>query len=593
MASAAASPPSSKELYFRLLGYVRPYWRYLAFAVLAMAGTAATEPLFPALMKPLLDTGFSSGASDNLILIPLAIVGIFVVRGILGYLASYGMAWVANRVITDLRAQMYQRLIRLPAGYFHRHPSSVPMTRISYDVTGVASAATSVITVLIRDSLTVIGLLGWLLYLNWKLTLVSIVLVPIIGVVIRGFSSRLRAMSRATQKGTAAMTQVLQEGIACNRVIKVFGGEQQEIQRFHKVNNDLRGYGMRQAIAAAATVPIVQFFASVAVAVVVYFALLQSASNETTVGSFVSFITAMLMLLAPMKHLADVNAPLQRGLAAAESVFSLLDEQPETDEGKVVLSRAEGRIRFDNVSFRYPGAERDALSRIALAIEPGETVALVGPSGGGKTTLVSLLPRFHTPTSGRILLDGHDLRELTLDSLRAQLALVGQEVLLFNDTVAANIAYGAMRHASPAQVEAAAKAAHALDFIRALPQGFDTLIGENGARLSGGQRQRIAIARAILKNAPVLILDEATSALDNESERQVQAALEELMHGRTTIVIAHRLSTVEKADRIVVLQHGSVAEIGSHRELLARDGVYAQLYRLQFAEERNGVAAAG
>ncbi len=593
MASAAASPPSSKELYFRLLGYVRPYWRYLAFAVLAMAGTAATEPLFPALMKPLLDTGFSSGASDNLILIPLAIVGIFVVRGILGYLASYGMAWVANRVITDLRAQMYQRLIRLPAGYFHRHPSSVPMTRISYDVTGVASAATSVITVLIRDSLTVIGLLGWLLYLNWKLTLVSIVLVPIIGVVIRGFSSRLRAMSRATQKGTAAMTQVLQEGIACNRVIKVFGGEQQEIQRFHKVNNDLRGYGMRQAIAAAATVPIVQFFASVAVAVVVYFALLQSASNETTVGSFVSFITAMLMLLAPMKHLADVNAPLQRGLAAAESVFSLLDEQPETDEGKVVLSRAEGRIRFDNVSFRYPGAERDALSRITLAIEPGETVALVGPSGGGKTTLVSLLPRFYTPTSGRILLDGHDLRELTLDSLRAQLALVGQEVLLFNDTVAANIAYGAMRNASPAQLEAAARAAHALDFIRALPQGFDTLIGENGARLSGGQRQRIAIARAILKNAPVLILDEATSALDNESERQVQAALEELMHGRTTIVIAHRLSTVEKADRIVVLQHGSVAEIGSHRELLARDGVYAQLYRLQFAEERNGVAAAG
>ncbi|MEW5889169.1 MAG: lipid A export permease/ATP-binding protein MsbA [Pseudomonadota bacterium] len=589
----AAPSPSSKELYFRLLGYVRPYWRYLAFAVLAMAGTAATEPLFPALMKPLLDTGFSSGGGDHLILIPLAIVGIFVARGILGYLASYGMSWVANRVITDLRAQMYQRLIRLPASYFQRHPSSVPMTRISYDVTGVASAATSVITVLIRDSLTVIGLLGWLLYLNWKLTLVSIVLVPIIGVVIRSFSSRLRAMSRATQKGTAAMTQVLQEGIACNRVIKVFGGEQQEVQRFHKANNDLRGYGMRQAIAAAATVPIVQFFASIAVAVVVYAALLQSANNETTVGSFVSFITAMLMLLAPMKHLADVNAPLQRGLAAAESVFALLDEQPEKDEGRVVLARAEGRIRFDNVSFRYPGAERDALSRITLAIEPGETVALVGPSGGGKTTLVSLLPRFYTPTSGRILLDGHDLCELTLDSLRAQLALVGQEVLLFNDTVAANIAYGAMRNASPAQVEAAARAAHALDFIRALPQGFDTLIGENGARLSGGQRQRIAIARAILKNAPVLILDEATSALDNESERQVQAALEELMHGRTTIVIAHRLSTVEQADRIVVLQQGSIAEIGSHRELLARDGVYAQLYRLQFAEERNGVAAAG
>ncbi len=580
------SPATSRELYFRLLGYVQPYWRVLALAVAAMAGTAATEPLFPALMKPLLDSGFVAKQQEYLLLIPAGIVGIFLVRGVLGYLAAYGMAWVSNRVVNDLRAAMFDRLIRLPSAYFQGTASSVPMTRVSYDVTGVASAATSVITVLVRDSLVVVGLFAWLLYLNWKLTLVSLVLLPIVAVVIRAFSGRLRAMSRATQRGTAAMTQVLQESIACNRVVKVFGGEEQEAGRFAKANNDLRGYGMRQAIAAAATVPIVQMLASIALAVVVYAALLQAANDETTVGSFVSFITAMLMLLAPLKHLADVNAPLQRGLAAAESVFTLLDEPSEEDRGTRVLPRAVGRIRFEDVSFRYPSGSRPALSHVSLAIEPGETVALVGASGSGKTTFANLLPRFLQPTAGGILLDGHDLRELTLASLRGNIALVSQDVMLFDDTVAANIAYGARRAAAREAIEAAARAANALDFIAALPEGFDTPIGENGTRLSGGQRQRLAIARALLKDAPLLILDEATSALDSESERQVQAALEVLMENRTTLVIAHRLSTVERADRIVVLREGAIAEIGNHRELLARDGLYAQLYKLQFAAEK-------
>jgi subfamily B ATP-binding cassette protein MsbA len=580
----SVSPVSSRALYFRLLGYVRPYWRVFALAVAALVVTAATEPLFPALMKPLLDKGFDGQARDDLYLAPFAIVAIFVARGLFGYIAAYCMAWVSNRVICDLRAQMFERIVRLPAAYFHANPSGRLISRISYDVSGIASAATTVITTVLKDSLAVVGLLAWLLYLNWRLTLVLFLVTPAIAFVIRVFGRRLRAMSRASQIGMAHMTQSLQEAIDGHKVVKIYGGEPQEVARFGRINDDLRRYGMRQAMAAAASVPIVQIAASIAVAIVVYIALQQSAAAQTTVGGFVSFITAMLMLLSPLKHLADINAPLQRGLAAAESVFTLLDEAPEADRGRRTLARARGEIAFEKLHFRYAGAEREALAGVDLTIAPGQTVALVGPSGGGKTTLANLLPRFHRPTAGRILLDGIDLEDLTLASLRANVALVSQDVVLFDDTVAANIAYGALRGVDRAEIEAAARAAHAHDFILAMPQGYDTPIGENGIRLSGGQRQRLAIARAILKDAPVLILDEATSALDSESERQVQAALEALMQGRTTLVIAHRLSTVENADRIVVLSHGQIAESGSHAELLALNGAYAQLYRLQFAE---------
>jgi subfamily B ATP-binding cassette protein MsbA len=376
----------------------------------------------------------------------------------------------------------------------------------------------------------------------------------------------------------AQMNQVLQESIRGQKVVKIFGGEAHATSRFARVNNALRGYNMRQAVAAAAATPITQIFASVGLAIVVYVTLQQSVENETTVGGFVSFITAMLLLLAPLKHLTDINAPLQRGLAAAESVFRMLDETPEVDTGTIDLGRARGEIEFVAVSLRYAGAERDALNAIDLSIRPGETVALVGPSGGGKTSFVNLVPRFYHPASGRIRVDGHNIETLTLNSLRANIAHVGQDVFLFDDTVAANIAYGGKRDASRGEIEAAARAAHALEFIDHMPQGFDTVIGENGARLSGGQRQRIAIARAILKDAPILILDEATSALDSESERQVQAALEELMKGRTTLVIAHRLSTVEGADRIAVLHEGRIAEIGTHAELLRNSRLYAVLY---------------
>jgi subfamily B ATP-binding cassette protein MsbA len=579
----SVNPASS--LYRRLLAYVRPYWKAFVLAIATMVVTAATEPLFPALMKPMLDKGFNNAEHNDLYLIPLAIIGIFLVRGVFGYIASYLMSWVSNRVICDLRQAMFERIVRLPTGYLHDNPSSRLITRVASDVNGVASASTSVISTLLRDSLSVVGLLVWLLYLNWKLTLLMSIIAPVMAFVTRKFSKRLRKTSQEAQAVTAHMLQVLQETIEGHKVVKIYGGETQEINRFSRINNELRRYGVRQTVAAAASVPIVQLFASIAVALVVYVALLQSSSNQTTVGGFVSFITAMLMLLAPLKHLADINAPLQRGLAAAESVFTLLDEKPEDDRGCHDLGRAKGALHLDQVRFRYPGVEKEALAGVSLSIAPGQTVALVGPSGSGKTTLANLLPRFYHPTAGTIAMDSRDLETVTLASLRRNIALVSQDVVLFDDTVAANIAYGSGETVTRSEVEAAAQAAYAHDFIMAMPQGYDTPIGENGVRLSGGQRQRLAIARALLKDAPLLILDEATSALDSESERQVQAALERLMENRTTLVIAHRLSTIERADIIVVMEQGQVVEQGSHTELLGREGLYAKLYRMQYALE--------
>jgi subfamily B ATP-binding cassette protein MsbA len=580
-----SNPVTSRELYVRLLGYVRPYWKVFALAVIGMAATAATEPLFPALMKPLLDGRVGADGAADVVTYPLAIVGIFLLRGMLGFLSDYSLAWVANKVILDLRNAMFSRMVTLPSRYYDNQSSGALLSKVAYDVTGVTGAAVSVLTVAVRDTLAALGLVGWMLYLNWQLTLVAIAIVPLIAGVVKLFSGRLRAMSRGAQRSMGNITHVLQETIEAHKVVKIFGGQVYERGRFAAANAQQRGYNMRQTVAAAALGPIVQVFAAVALAIIISVALKQTAENQTTVGGFVSFITAMLMLLAPLKRLTDINAPLQRGLAAAESVFELVDQEPERDLGKTTLARARGAIELERVSFRYPEAERDALHEISLAVAPGQRVALVGPSGGGKTTLANLLPRLYSPTSGRILVDGHDIESLSLASLRANIALVSQDVVLFNDSVAANIAYGGMAGAGREAIEAAARAAYALDFIRAMPQGFDTLIGENGVKLSGGQRQRLAIARAILKDAPILILDEATSALDTESERQVQAALDELMKNRTTIVVAHRLSTIESADRIVVLDKGMMAESGRHADLLAAEGLYARLYRSRLVLE--------
>lgn len=572
-------------MYARLLSFVRPYWKRFALAIVGMVLLAATEPLFPALMKPLLDEGFAGGPRDDLWLAPLAIVGIFVLRGILSFSGGYLMAWVANRVVMDLRVAMFDRALRLPTRYYDNQSTGVLMSRITYDVSNVTAAATAALTVLVRDSLAVVGLLAWLFYLNWQLTLVALAVGPIIALVVRGFSGRLRRASRQSQIAMGNMSRILEEAIGGQKIVKIFGGQRYEADRFLQTNQVLRGQSMRQAVAAAAIVPLVQFFTAIALGIVIYVALLQSTEAQTTVGGFVSFITAMLMLLAPIKHLADVNAPLQRGLAAAESVFALLDEPGEEDHAHALLPRARGAIHFDDITFRYPGTERPALENIQLSIRPGETIALVGASGSGKTTLANLLPRFYPLASGSIRVDGQPVESLTLASLRANIALVSQEVVLFNDSVAANIAYGALADTPQAAIEAAARAAHAHDFIMAMPEGYATRVGEKGVKLSGGQRQRLAIARALLKDAPILILDEATSALDNESERQVQAALEALMKNRTTLVIAHRLSTIEHADRIVVLERGQIVESGGHLELLAAKGIYAHLHALQFKEE--------
>jgi ATP-binding cassette, subfamily B, bacterial MsbA len=580
----ASSDANSLQLYLRLLRYVKPYWVPFALSMLGMVVTAATEPAFPALLKPLLDGSFVQKEGGLLTWLPALIVAVFLVRGFASFLSDYAIGWVANKVILDIRNAMFASLLRLPTRYYDNTTTGSLISKFTFDVLQLTGAATSAITVLAKDSLSIAGLLIYLFYLNWQLTLVALLVGPPAVAITRGFSKRLRTMSRAEQAAMGDLNQALEESISGHRVVKVFGGQEYEAKRFGSGANKVRGFNMKMTSAAAANVPLVQVVVAIVLSTIIYLAVRQAAADQTTVGGFVAFLTALLLVFPPLRRLTGLNQTLQRGLAAAENIFRVIDEAPEADAGTCEIGRARGEIEFRGVTFTYPSAARPALDGVSIAIGAGQTVALVGASGAGKSTLANLLPRFYSPDSGQILLDGIDVASLKLASLRANIALVSQDVLLFDDTVAANIAYG-RQAASEADVIAAAEAAHAMQFIGEMPQGLATLIGENGIRLSGGQRQRLAIARAFLKDAPVLILDEATSALDTESERNIQEALQTLMKNRTTLVIAHRLSTIERADRIVVLAAGRVAETGRHAELLAAAGIYAKLHRLQYSHE--------
>lgn len=572
-------PSSERVLLARLFRYVRPHWRVFALGVVAMMLTGSTETALPAIMQHLLDDGFGGKGNPQLMwTAPLMIIGLFVGRGMFTFTMNYAMNEVSNSVLYDLRKQMFDRLVQMPVSYFSTHSAGTIIARLVNDVQNVTQSLASVLVIMVRDTCVILGLLGWLLYLNWQLTMIAFVLIPMVALAVGAFSRRMRRLSGEQLRYTGELTSVVGEAIHGNPVIKVYAGQEHERSRFAAASRQLQGFARRMTVASSLLVPITQVMAAVAVSLVIALALYQSQQDRTTVGGFVSFLTAMLMILNPLKHLADVNGQLQRAFAAADAVFHFIDEPIENDHGTQEIERAKGALRFEGVRFGYESSTSLALKGIDLEIKAGETVALVGGSGGGKTTLANLLPRFYSVTDGRILLDDIPIESLKLESLRRQIAWVSQQVMLFNDTIANNVAYGSRRGASEADVRTALDAAYLTEFVASLPDGINTMIGDNGIRLSGGQRQRLSIARALLKNAPILVLDEATSALDNESERFVQAALDKLMHGQTTLIIAHRLSTIEKADRILVLDDGRIVESGTHAELIELGGLYARLH---------------
>ena len=565
------------RLYIRLLGYVKPYWRIFGISILAMIMLAITNPATAALFKYMVAGVFLTQDAGKIPQIIAALLGLSAIAAIANYVSGLSLHWVANKVIMDLRSALFARLLGFPSQFYDHHTSGSVISKFTFDVTQIKEASTNVLNVLVRDTLTIIGLLAWMLFIDWEMTLIALFTAPAIAVFLLVIRRRLRRMSSNVQDSMADIHHILGEVTNGERIVKLYGGQQHEQQRFEQAINNNRRFTMKFASAAVASSPTVQLITALALAAIVYVSAQKAVAGSIGVDDFVSFLTAILMILGPLKRLVRINEHVQRGLAACESVFGLLDEAIEEDKGTKALTEIKGRIEIRGLSFSYDNNDTRALTNINLDIKAGETVALVGTSGSGKSTIANLLPRFYQNAEGRILLDGHDMRDLPLGQLRQNIALVSQDVVLFNESIKQNIAYG-RQGASDEDIIRAAERAHAMEFIKKLPEGLDASIGDKGSRLSGGQRQRIALARALLKDAPILILDEATSALDTESERAIQLALDGFRQDRTCLIIAHRLSTIENADRVIVMDNSQIVESGTHAELLKRKGTYARLY---------------
>ena len=581
--SSSENSTKFSVIYRRLLSYTFGYWQVFLISIIGMILVAISQPAFAALMEPILNGGFIKKDPEVIRMVPFMVVGVFLVRAISGFVSDYSMAWIGRQIIRQLRDEMFNKLLLLPNNYYDINATGNTISKFTFDVEQLAQAVTTAITIIIRDALMIVSLIGWMFYLSPRLAVVFIVLGPVIAFLISLVSKRFRKISKRIQLSMGKITHILEESIQAQQVVKIFGGQEYERNRFETNNDQNRRQNMRLIGTSSISTSIIQIIVAFALAGIIYAATLEGLKSNIGAGEFMSFMTAMMMLFAPLKRITNITAIMQKGVAAAESVFILLDENIEKDSGQDKVDRVQGAITFKDVCFSYK-KDKDVLNAINLNIKPGQTIAFVGRSGSGKTTLVNLLPRFYDSYLGSINIDNKDIREYSLANLRDQIAYVGQDIVLFNDTVAHNIAYGRLETVNDKDIVSAAKTAYAYDFIQDMSAGMQTMVGEKGVMLSGGQRQRIAIARALLKDAPILIMDEATSALDTESERYIQAALEELLKNRTTLIIAHRLSTIENADLIVVMDKGNIIETGTHQELLQMDAHYSALHKMQFSE---------
>jgi len=574
---------SAGKVYRRLLAYAFPHWRVFLLAVVGMVLFAGTDVTVARLMKPLVDGTFVEQDPQVIRWLPVAILGLFLVRGVAGYLSTVGMAVVGQRVVSKLRLEVFDHLLHVPVTHHDRSTNADMQTRLTFQANALSDAAMGVTTAIVKDGLTALGLLGLLFYTSWKLTLYVLVMAPLLAWSVAWVNQRFRRLQQSLQTSVGGIGHAADEAITGRRVVKIYGGESFALRHFAGINEQFKKFSVKLAGNSALSYSLLEFIAAIGISSLVFMATRPETLKEMSAGTFTSFVVAMLSLRGPISNISSISERLQKGLVAGADIFHFLDRPRERDTGTHVVQRASGALRFEDVRFRYSEEADLALAGVTLDIPAGKTVAFVGKSGSGKSTLLSLIPRFYDPIEGRLLLDGHDLRDYPLKTLRQQLALVDQNIVLFNATIGENIGYG-QAGVTRAQLEHAARGANAWEFIEKLPMGLDTPIGQAGVMLSGGQRQRITIARALLKNAPILILDEATSALDSESERLIQEALQSLKQGRTTLVIAHRLSTIQNADLIVVMHQGKVAEQGTHAQLLALNGAYAALHRLQFRD---------